>query len=654
MIEPKGEDGFPRKLAAILYADVAGYSRHTGRDEDGTHRQLRRCLGIFEQSIGRHRGRVVHYAGDAVLAEFGTASDALACAVDAQREMSRRGDELDEEERLRFRVGVNLGEVIVDDPEIYGDGVNVAARLESLAEPGGICISESVFTTVGNRLPLRYEPGGDHLVKNIERPVRVYRVVLDGASEGPSSSAGPPRESDRATARAVAEPRSRRRWLAVPAIGAVAAGAAIAFATSWPKPTANTPPLPLSSSALTSAREAPASPVATRWQVPVGSSPVKGSTDALVTIVEFADFQCPLSKSTAPVLDRLVAELPADVRVVWKEDPLAIHPRAEAAALLAREAFAERGALGFWAAHDRLFALQSDLDDQQLEELAKALELEATAAHALSEPKYTSAIDADIGLADGLEVVTTPTLFVNGRRLEGAQRYEALRAVVDEELAKARDLVAGGVARVDVYTEILRKARPPREPEQREVDPPVAMPPFQGGGAEEQIVVQVFCDYEEPMCRRFAPTIGPLLELYGDRLLVWWRDAPSADHPHARLAASAAREAFAQRGSSGFVQMRDRIFEGQTLSGGLEPSALEGYAKSVRLDLAAFRKALDGGAHDAAIDADARAAEKAGVKRRPALLVGPYFVEGATSLRTITKLCDRVLAAGGRPVMAPP
>lgn len=183
------EDRLPRKLAAILYADVAGYSRLTGEDEEGTHRRLSDYLNLISASIEHHEGRVVHYAGDAVLADFGTVTDALTCAAAVQRDLQERNGRLPDARQVRFRIGVNLGEVIVDRGDIYGDGVNVAARLESLAEPGGICISESVQTAVGNKLPLVYEFMGEQTVKHIARPVRTYRVVLDADAKPRAAAA---------------------------------------------------------------------------------------------------------------------------------------------------------------------------------------------------------------------------------------------------------------------------------------------------------------------------------------------------------------------------------------------------------------------------------------------------------------------------------
>jgi len=169
----------PRKLAAILYADVAGYSRLTGDDEDATHRVLSEYLDLIAGSITSHRGQVMHYAGDAVLAMFEAVVDAASCAADIQSQLTERNSNLPEERMVEFRIGLNLGDVIEDRDDIYGDGVNVAARLESLAEPGGICISDAVRTAVGKKLDFNYENLGEQEVKNIADPVRAYKVTLE-------------------------------------------------------------------------------------------------------------------------------------------------------------------------------------------------------------------------------------------------------------------------------------------------------------------------------------------------------------------------------------------------------------------------------------------------------------------------------------------
>ncbi len=199
---------FSRKLAAILYADVAGYSRLTGEDEDGTHLLLRDYLDFISKCIPENHGTVVHYAGDAVLADFGTVSDALTCAVAIQSELENRNDELTEQRKLQFRIGVNLGEVIQDRGEIYGDGVNVAARLESLADPGGICVSESVRAAAGRKLDLSYEYIGEREVKNIVEPVRAYRV---GQPEALVESNTEVRKAPESAASGIEDKRQRQR-----------------------------------------------------------------------------------------------------------------------------------------------------------------------------------------------------------------------------------------------------------------------------------------------------------------------------------------------------------------------------------------------------------------------------------------------------------
>src|SRR5262249_27319318 len=157
-----------RRLAAILAADVAGYSRLMGADEEGTHERLKAHLvELIDPKIREHHGRIVKNTGDGVLAEFASVVDAVRCAGDIQREMADRGLALPEEHRLRFRIGVNLGDVIADGDDIFGDGVNIAVRLEGLAAPGGICVSGTVRDHVGERLPYAFEDLGEQNVKNI-------------------------------------------------------------------------------------------------------------------------------------------------------------------------------------------------------------------------------------------------------------------------------------------------------------------------------------------------------------------------------------------------------------------------------------------------------------------------------------------------------
>ena len=181
-----------RRLAAILAADVAGYSRLMGADEEGTHERLKVHLrDLVEPTIAEHRGRTVKNTGDGFLANFSSVVDAVRGAVDIQRRMAERNASIAATERIEFRVGINLGDVIVEVGDIFGDGVNVAARLEALAEPGGICVSRVVRDQVRDKLDFAFEDMGEQSVKNIVRPVRVYALRPEAIAELPASSVPP-------------------------------------------------------------------------------------------------------------------------------------------------------------------------------------------------------------------------------------------------------------------------------------------------------------------------------------------------------------------------------------------------------------------------------------------------------------------------------
>jgi adenylate cyclase len=180
-----------RRLTAILAADVAGYSRLTGDDEEGTHAQLQNHLrSLLDPKIAEHRGRVVKTTGDGMLAEFGSVVDAVRCAVDIQRGIAERNADVPGEKRIEFRIGIHQGDIITNRGDIFGDGVNVAARLEGVAEPGGICVSARVQEDARGKLDVSFEDAGEQQLKNIARPVRVYRVRF---AEGDEQAAVPQR-----------------------------------------------------------------------------------------------------------------------------------------------------------------------------------------------------------------------------------------------------------------------------------------------------------------------------------------------------------------------------------------------------------------------------------------------------------------------------
>src|SRR5438094_2802253 len=182
-----------RRLAAILAADVVGYSRMMGADEVGTLRALRACRReLIDPTIAAHRGRIVKTTGDGVLVEFPSAVDAVACAVAVQQGAARHNAGIAEEKRLVFRVGINLGDIIIEAGDIFGDGVNVAARLESLCEPGGVCISRAVRDQIRDKLPVAFDDLGEQAVKNIARPVRVFGLGPDAVAAAPELAASSP------------------------------------------------------------------------------------------------------------------------------------------------------------------------------------------------------------------------------------------------------------------------------------------------------------------------------------------------------------------------------------------------------------------------------------------------------------------------------
>ncbi len=216
-----------RRLAAILVTDVVGYSRLMGEDEAGTLERLKaHRKKLIDPKIAEHHGRVVKLMGDGALVEFASVVDAVQCAIDIQRSIAERNAEVPAEKRIEFRIGINLGDVIVEGEDIYGDGVNIAARFQELADPGGIFISRSARDQVRDKLDISLEDLGEHEAKNIARPVHVFRVVLDAAS---------PRKRDQPTR------KPSRTWTR-PAAAAAAVALVLMVATAaWFRPWVSEP-----------------------------------------------------------------------------------------------------------------------------------------------------------------------------------------------------------------------------------------------------------------------------------------------------------------------------------------------------------------------------------------------------------------------------
>lgn len=390
------------------------------------------------------------------------------------------------------------------------------------------------------------------------------------------------------------------------------------------------------------------------YRVPVEGAPSRGPRDALVTIVAFSDFECPFCARALPTLARLAATYGPDLRVVFRHQPLPFHAHARAAAEAAAEAFAQRGADGFWAMHDLLFENQRTLERADLERLAGLAGLDvARFRAALDAHTHRAAIDADVALAQALGANGTPYFYVNGRLLRGAQPFETFRAAVERALGEARALLGAGTPRASIYDALTSPGSPaavwidaPDEEEEAEVvhDLPVPSRAPSRGSTTARVVVQIFSDFQCPFCARVAPTLDALVARFGDRVRFVWRNYPLPFHDRARAAAAAAMEAFAQRGDAGFWAMHDLLFAHQRE---LERADLERYAAAIGLDLGRFRSALDRGTHEASIEADVAAVRDAGISiGTPSFFIAGRLVQGAQPLEVFVAAIERALAEG--------
>jgi protein-disulfide isomerase len=379
----------------------------------------------------------------------------------------------------------------------------------------------------------------------------------------------------------------------------------------------------------------------TVWKVPIGSSAARGPADALVTIVVFSEYQCPFCKRVEPTLQQVMKDYEGKVRIVWKDRPLPFHNRAEAAALFTLEARKQKGDKGFWDAHDILFENQPKFEDANLEEYAKTLGLSWPAVkNAIEKKTHASSLEADIALADSIQARGTPHMFINGRRLVGAQPIDKFKALIDAQLKIAEDLVKNGTPKAKVYETIMKEAKeapPPPPPEKKDVPAPTAANPTKGA-RNGKLVIQVFSDFECPFCGRIEPTIAQLMEKYPADIKVVWRNMPLPFHKNAKLAAEASYEVFKQKGDAAFWKYHDKLFENQKAPGGIERPALEKYAEELGCDMAKFKAALDNHTHAAAVEADAEVGNKAGIRGTPAAVINGYFLSGAQPISEFEKI----------------
>lgn len=379
-------------------------------------------------------------------------------------------------------------------------------------------------------------------------------------------------------------------------------------------------------------------------RIPIGKSPTRGSANAAVTIVEFSDFQCPYCKQAEETLRTLDARYPGALRFVWKNKPLPFHKRAEPAAELALEARAQKGDAAFWEAHDRIFRSQPDLEDGHLFGIASEMKLDLVKVkRALATQAHENEIFDDESLSADAGVNSTPYFFLNGRKVIGASPVQQFAQVIEEEIGHAAQLVAGGVKAENVYDTIIEKgvSLPPPALEKKEIAlSPNA--PFRGA-PEARVVIHQFSDFQCPFCSRVEPTLDKVLAKFPKQVKIVWHDLPLPMHSNAVIAAEAAREAKAQKGVIGFWRMHDKLFAEQAATG-LSREALDGYAKEMGLDMKRWKKALDDHAHQAAVEADAKSADAAGIGGTPGFTINGYFVSGAQPYSSFRRVIERALS----------
>jgi protein-disulfide isomerase len=394
------------------------------------------------------------------------------------------------------------------------------------------------------------------------------------------------------------------------------------------------------------------------FKVPLGNSPVLGSPNALVTIVEFSDFQCPFCSRVEPTLKALRDKYGDKIRIVWKNEPLPFHPAAGPAAEAAMEVRAEKGDKGFWDAHDKFYTNQKDLMSGQapnVDAIVKmASETGASAdkiKKAVNDQTHKKEIDADTDLSEDFQASGTPHFFIDGRRLVGAQPQEKFEKIIDEEIKKAQDLIAAGTKPTDVYAALTKDGKGPPEPEKKDVPKSLPTNDPGRGNLSAKVTIHEWSDFQCPFCGRVEPTVAQVMKDYGDRIKFVWHDLPLPMHADAPLAAEAGREAYAQKGPSAFWAIHDKMFANQQK---IKRDDLDGYAKDLNLNLDKWKAALDGSTHTNEIEADKKAGNDDGISGTPAFIIVPsnatsgYYISGAQSYGKFRKLIERALSEAGK------
>jgi protein-disulfide isomerase len=384
--------------------------------------------------------------------------------------------------------------------------------------------------------------------------------------------------------------------------------------------------------------------------VPVtAEDPIRGNPDAKVTIVEFADFQCPFcSRAEATLAQIRQRYKPNDVRIVWKNLPLAFHTLAEPAAGAAAVVFVRRGNDAFWQMHDFFYQNQSRLEEAGREIPQRFGVTPGDMDDPATKRAVMTKLEKDKALADRIGAKGTPTFFINGVLLSGAQPYDKFAGIIDEQLAKANALIALGTPPPRVYAALataqFKQDSRSAAPETPSVDllvyrVPVGTSPVRGNAAALVTMVEI-SDFQCPFCARVTPTVRQLEALYGDRIRVVFKHNPLPFHPRAEPAAELAIEAREQKGEAAFWKAHDALFANQTH---LDDADLESLAKALGLDAPRVMKAIATYKHKAEIEADQELADDVGASGTPHFFINGRRLVGAQPIEKFKELIDEEL-----------
>ncbi len=393
------------------------------------------------------------------------------------------------------------------------------------------------------------------------------------------------------------------------------------------------------------APQAPPPPAVRNIPVPA-NSPWKGANPAKVTIVEWSDFQCPFCGRVVPTVKQILDTYPNDVKIVFRNQPLPFHANAKPAAEAAMAANAQGK---FWQMHDKLFSNQQALDRASMEKYAEEIGLNVGQFKAdLDSGKFRAQIEADSAAGNEAGANGTPTFYINGRQLVGAQPFDSFKAMIDEEIGKANKLIASGVKTEDVYARLIAdgaKAAPaPAAP------PPAAAPapakvvenidishaPVKGPKNAPVTIVE-WSDFQCPFCSRAVPTITEIEKEYAGKVKVAFKHQPLPFHQNARLAANAAMAANEQ---GKFWQMHDKLFANQQA---LDRASIEKYAQEIGLDMNKFKAALDSNKFDAEITKDSNEGMQAGANGTPTFFINGRMLVGAQPIDQFKAIIDEEL-----------